>query len=176
MAGQDDRPLGLGDQLGRPLQVLFRRSGGRLISRQGDLSRRDIFRFLKLSVLAKIDHILYKARAYNSILTGKKLLASVPPTDCRLGKWYSGEGKERFGQTGAYVKMNAPHTVVHENANSNLAFLDSSDPLNETLEHEKEILEKFEKMEEASEILFGLLDQMLFESQQLIDNKFKEEN
>ncbi len=126
---------------------------------------------LTFVVLAKIDHILYKARAYNSILTGKQLLSAVPPTQCRLGKWYGGEGKERFGQTTAYAKMDAPHAVVHENANSNLSYLQSSDPLNETLEHEKEIIQRFEKMEEASEVLFGLLDQMLYEAQQLLEQK-----
>ncbi len=123
---------------------------------------------LTFIVLAKIDHILYKARAYNSILTGRKILESVPPTECRLGKWYNGEGKERFDQTTAYPKVNGPHAIVHNNANENLHYLDAQNPIEETLTHEDRILENFEKMEEASEVLFGLLDQMLQESQQAI--------
>lgn len=121
---------------------------------------------LTFVVLAKIDHILYKARAYNSILTGQKHLSSVPPTECRLGKWYAGEGKDRFAQTQAYTKMNTPHAIVHTNANANLRYIEASDPIEETLEHETEIIENFEKMEEASGVLFALLDSMLEESNQ----------
>ena len=122
---------------------------------------------LTFIVLAKIDHILYKARAYNSILTGKKLLPAVPPTECRLGKWLGGEGKERFGKTTAYGKIQIPHAIVHENANENLRYLESSDPIEETLQHEEEIIEHFEKMERASDTLFSLLDAMLQEIEQL---------
>ena len=132
---------------------------------------------LTFIVLAKIDHILYKARAYNSILTGRKLLATVPPTECRLGKWYSSEGKERFGNTSAYSRMNTPHAIVHDNANANLRYLlDSKDPIEETLEHEDEILSSFEKMEAASEELFALLDVMLDEvNQKVLEHKSKEQ-
>ncbi len=127
---------------------------------------------LTFVVLAKIDHILYKARAYNSILTTKKLLASVPPTECRLGKWYSSEGKQRFGNTSAYSRMSGPHAIVHDNANNNLRYLDAKDPLETTLAHEEEIIEKFEKMEAASEELFALLDAMLEEAnQKIIEHK-----
>ena len=131
---------------------------------------------LTFVVLAKIDHILYKARAYNSILTGQKLLATVPPTECRLGKWYSSEGKQRFGNTSAYSRMNTPHAIVHDNANANLRYLDSKDPVEETLEHEEEILTSFEKMEAASGELFALLDAMLDEAnQKVLEHKSKEE-
>ncbi len=119
---------------------------------------------LTFIVLAKIDHILYKARAYNSILTGQKHLPAVPPTECRLGKWYSGEGRERFSNTSAYSRMNTPHATVHDNANTNLRYLDSPDPIEETLKHEEEILNNFNKMEAASEELFALLDSMLDEA------------
>ena len=123
---------------------------------------------LTFIVLAKIDHILYKARAYNSILTTKKLLASVPPTECRLGKWYSSEGKQRFGDTSAYSRMSAPHAIVHDNANYNLQFLETKNPLEETLTHENEIMKRFENMEVASQELFELLDAMLDERNQKI--------
>ena len=127
---------------------------------------------LTFVVLAKIDHILYKARAYNSILTGQKLLAAVAPTECRLGRWYGSEGKERFGSTAAYSRMNTPHAIVHDNANSNLRYLDSKDPIEETLEHEEEILQSFERMEAASSELFALLDAMLDEAnKKVIEHK-----
>ena len=126
---------------------------------------------LTFIVLAKIDHILYKARAYNSMITQKQLLKSVPSTECRLGKWYQKEGKERFGTTQAYAKLDKPHAIVHENANANLSYIKGRDRAEEILQHQKEILERFEKMEAASSELFSYLDAMLEESNRLKQKK-----
>ncbi|XXF42980.1 CZB domain-containing protein [Sulfurimonas sp. NW9] len=68
-------------------------------------------------VLAKIDHILYKSRAYNSLISLKKVLKAVSSHECNLGKWYDHEGKERFSNTSAYPQIAQPHNIVHENAN-----------------------------------------------------------
>ncbi len=115
-------------------------------------------------ILAKIDHILYKARAYNSLITLQKLLPAVPPTECRLGKWYGSEGKKRFGHTSAFVSMEAPHAIVHKNANANLKYLDSNNPVDEIIKDSDEIIKHFEEMEEASSKLFVLLEDMLEEA------------
>jgi len=116
-------------------------------------------------VLAKIDHILYKSRAYNSLMSLKKVLKAVDSHACNLGKWYDSEGKERFSQTSAYAQMAAPHNIVHTNANSNLAYIDAADSEKEVLSHSNEIIDSFDKMEAASEELFTLLDQMLRETE-----------
>lgn len=34
-------------------------------------------------------------------------------TQCRLGRWYVGEAKEKFGTTTAYLKLNDHHKIVH---------------------------------------------------------------
>ncbi len=115
-------------------------------------------------VLAKIDHILYKSRAYNSLITLKKVLKAIDSHSCNLGKWYDSEGKERFANTLSYAKIATPHNVVHVNANDNLKYLDASDPEENTLQHQNEILQSFENMEAASDELFILLDQMLAEA------------
>ena len=115
-------------------------------------------------VLAKIDHILYKSRAYNSLISLKKVLKAVSSHECNLGKWYDHEGKERFNNTEAYPKMAIPHNIVHTNANKNLSYLEVQSPDEEVLEHADEILHNFEEMENASEKLFALLDTMLVES------------
>ena len=115
-------------------------------------------------VLAKIDHILYKSRAYNSLISLKKVLKSVSSHECNLGKWYDNEGKERFNNTEAYPKMAKPHNIVHTNANKNLSYLDAQDPEKEVLHHADDVLHNFEEMEHASEELFTLLDTMLVET------------
>jgi methyl-accepting chemotaxis protein len=115
-------------------------------------------------VLAKIDHILYKARAYNSLITLKKVLQPSTHHECNLGKWYDGEGKRRFGTTTSYAKTENAHATVHEKANANLEYIDLPNAEQKVIEDEKVLLESFDKMEEASSTLFNLLDSMLIES------------
>lgn len=115
-------------------------------------------------VLAKMDHILYKARAYNSIMTAKQILAVVDHHGCRLGQWYNSDGKERFGATGSYAKLAPLHATVHKSANSNMKFLESNDPTSNVLANRTEIFGNFQEMEKASAELFVLLDNMLYES------------
>ena len=114
-------------------------------------------------VLAKLDHILYKFRAYNSVMSLEPLLETSTPHECRLGIWYDNEGKERFSNTSSYSKITTPHAVVHNNANQNLTYLDN-DAANNTLQHADEIIDNFDKMETASVELFKLMDTMLLES------------
>ena len=115
-------------------------------------------------VLAKIDHILYKSRAYNSLISLNKILKAVDSHSCNLGKWYDGEGKERFSKTSAYTQMAEPHNIVHTNANNNLLYIDEKDPETAVITNSDKIIESFDKMEVASEKLFALLDQMLHET------------
>ena len=114
-------------------------------------------------VLAKIDHILYKSRAYNSVMSLNKILQEQTTHQCSLGKWYDEEGKRRFSQTNSYKAIAAPHEIVHTNANANLHYL-VKDAEKETLEHSKAIIANFDKMEEASNLLFNLMDKMLIEA------------
>lgn len=114
-------------------------------------------------VLAKIEHILYKYRAYSSIMNLEHVLEACTPHECNLGKWYDTEGKRRFDKAESYSKMATPHNIVHENANKNLDYLEGN-AKESTLNNADEILENFNNMEKASEELFGLLDTILKES------------
>jgi methyl-accepting chemotaxis protein len=117
-------------------------------------------------VLAKIDHILYKSRAYNSVISLNKLLEAQTTHQCSLGQWYDGEGKTRFTNTKSYLEIANPHAKVHENANLNLTYLEK-DAQKDTLENSDKILSNFEKMEAASAQLFSLMDKMLSESKKV---------
>ncbi len=116
-------------------------------------------------VLAKIDHILYKSRAYNSLISLNKILKAVDSHHCNLGKWYDAEGKERFAETAAYPKMAIPHNIVHTNANHNLTYLDADNTEESVIQNSDDIIASFDKMEAASEELFTLLDHMLRETE-----------
>lgn len=114
-------------------------------------------------VLAKLEHILYKSRVYNSIISLHKMLGQQNAHECGLGIWHDSEGKRRFSQTASFGKLAAPHEVVHQNANANLTYLEY-DAETATLKNASNIIDNFERMEKASEELFELLDKMLQES------------
>jgi len=114
-------------------------------------------------VLAKIDHILYKSRAYNSLISLNKILKNVTAHECNLGIWYDGEGKSRFSETSSYSRIASPHNIVHSQANANLEYLTNNASEN-TLDHQDIIVNNFDKMEAASSELFTLMDAMLEES------------
>lgn len=113
-------------------------------------------------VLAKIDHILYKARAYNSIMTCDQHLEILDAHQCHMGQWYDDEGKRRFGKTSNYPRLKGPHELVHKKANTNLAFVHTHKE--KCIEHGSEIIQNFEEMENASHELFTLMDDMLSEA------------
>jgi methyl-accepting chemotaxis protein len=116
-------------------------------------------------VLAKIEHILYKYRAYSSIITLNQTLSRLTTNECHLGKWYDGEGKRRFSYTDSYKKVATPHKVVHDKANKNLEYLEK-DSQKCTLDNANEIINNFDVMEEASKELFNIMDRMLIESKE----------
>jgi len=114
-------------------------------------------------ILVKIDHIVYKSNAYNTVITAQELLQVSDHHGCRLGKWYDGEGAERFSNAPSFKNIVAPHKIVHENANANVAYI-SDGILDSHVPHGKELVARFEAMEEASKTLFKLLDSILVEA------------
>jgi methyl-accepting chemotaxis protein len=108
-------------------------------------------------VLAKIDHIAYKSKAYNSVIMNTRQLDNLNTSECQLGHWYDTEGAQRFGKTKAYHDLLVPHTMIHQRVNSNMKFVDRK----RTLEKREEIVQNFESMEVASNELFNYLDSML---------------
>ncbi|NOR57604.1 MAG: chemotaxis protein [Sulfurimonas sp.] len=111
-------------------------------------------------VLAKIDHIIYKANAYDSIVTADNSKSFGSHIECRLGKWYAGNGKERFGNTNAYKAALAPHKTVHESVHNCIVYFKDEDT---RIEHEEIIVENLKTMEENSDKLFVLLNEMLIQ-------------
>ena len=112
-------------------------------------------------VLAKIEHILYKSRAYNSIMTSEQTLETMDTHQCRMGQWYDEEGKHRFGKTLSYSRLKEPHALVHEKANENLKLVHMYKE--KSIDHAPTIIANFVEMEKGSHELFTLMDSMLSE-------------
>ena len=113
-------------------------------------------------VLVKIDHIIYKSNTYDTIVEADTSKTFGSHTECRLGKWYEGDAKERFGKTNAYRDLLTPHKIVHDDVLHCLTYFKDED---KRLENEETIIKYLKEMEEASNKLFVLLDDMLDEVQ-----------
>lgn len=119
--------------------------------------------------LAKIDHIMFKSNAYKTIVNGKIEQTFSDHHSCRLGKWYdNGSGKERFSHMPSYQLIEKPHATVHNKVHSNLEYVQDED---RSIYHQKEIIDNFQIMEDASLSLFGLMDNLIKESEEEICKK-----
>ena len=115
------------------------------------------------TTLVKIDHILYKANAYSSILNEQINEASrVDSNSCRFGQWYNTKGKELFGYTKAYKSIKEPHDKIHNSVIENMNELDKNGL---TQNNARFYLDNFEKMEESSNRVFDLLDRTVEEEE-----------
>ena len=108
-------------------------------------------------IMVKIDHIIYKANAYDTVIHADKNAHFDDAEHCRFGIWYNKEGKKEFGKAPTYSKIAAPHKIVHDMVLKNLKFINPQDI---RVENENIILENFKKMEDASNELYTLLDQL----------------
>lgn len=110
------------------------------------------------TVLAKLDHILFKINGYDKIFTKDESLMS-DHFSCRFGKWYASSGKKHFSQTESYSKIAIPHENVHTQINSAIS--------NQGDEHSQEqIVASFNNAEESSQLLFELLDDIIKEKEE----------
>jgi len=113
------------------------------------------------TTLVKVDHILFKSNAYSAILNEDLQREFPDHNNCRMGQWYHNLGKERFGHTKAFKEMDAPHAIVHDMVFKNMEFVHDGTVVK--YDHPKILIKNFAQMEDASNILFSKLDQMLEE-------------
>ncbi len=65
--------------------------------------------------LAKADHVLWKKRLVNMILDRGEIDPATVAShrECRLGKWYYGEGAKTYGHVPAFARLEPVHEQVH---------------------------------------------------------------
>ncbi|MGP1580341.1 MAG: methyl-accepting chemotaxis protein [Wolinella sp.] len=111
--------------------------------------------------LIMVDHIVFKDSAYHAATSGCSEQELAESTECRLGQWYGGEGKEIYGQTPSFALINTPHQIIHRNSiEAVTCALD-----NKTCDYEY-VVEKFKEVEKASMQLFNLMESMIEEKMQ----------
>lgn len=108
--------------------------------------------------LAKLDHVIWKVNTYLSVANQEPAFAFVDHKNCRLGKWYNeGLGKRYFSGTPSYSKLDRPHSIVHNGTHHVF-----DEIVKDKLDYDA-LLASFKEMEEASDDVFSLLDQILHE-------------
>jgi len=111
--------------------------------------------------LIKLDHLLFKANGYSIIFTQKvRSDGYTSHKECRLGKWYNeGRGKEIFGKTKSYVKLDLPHSKVHTNILEAIKCVKNGTCISDS----NKVIQNFVDAEKASQEVVKILDSMLNE-------------
>lgn len=126
------------------------------------------------TILAKVDHIVYKQRTYLGIqdtnLHQQEVIAvNVDHHNCRLGRWYDeGTGYEQFRHLKSFKQLQVPHEAVHKCARYAVE-LAEGDWLNNA-EARTEIVAAVKRAESASDQVMALLDQMVEEKHSTFKN------
>ncbi len=116
--------------------------------------------------LIKVDHVIYKQRAYMAISSNCDPEYAKPvSTDChscRLGKWYyEGEGWQRFHDVASFNAMEVPHCTVHKSAHKALELLQGD--WERSLDIQQQVYVALEAMETGSSGVMRIIDQMVEE-------------
>ncbi|MGE4511496.1 MAG: methyl-accepting chemotaxis protein [Sulfurimonadaceae bacterium] len=110
-------------------------------------------------VLAKIDHILFKADTLEHIQK-EEPKGTHDHTTCQFSQWYVSKEIGDFTHTRSYKLIERPYLGVHENVNKIFGLMQSGKAL---LEHKEAIKHHYVAMENASSELLKTLDAMLEE-------------
>nr|WP_319803237.1 methyl-accepting chemotaxis protein [Campylobacter sp. RM11302] len=105
--------------------------------------------------LVKLDHVLFKVGGYGEILS-ENLNQLSDHLNCRLGKWVCTKGKDNFGDTKAFKKIEIPHKMVHELINKSIQDFSNH-------ENKSQIINNFKEAEKHTIELFNIFDEMLEE-------------
>ncbi len=112
--------------------------------------------------LVKIDHIIFKANAYESVLSDDEIKDIENANECRFGKWYKKHLKGEYAKAPSYPLIDKPHHQVHNKAQENLQYIDN---IEHKLSMSEKIIENLKIMESESHKLFELLDKLKIEIQ-----------
>ncbi|MDC0933258.1 methyl-accepting chemotaxis protein [Arcobacteraceae bacterium] len=141
------------------LMESFQKNSGRSVFEVDSISNKIFIN------LAKLDHVIYKNNLYQLLFGDSNNFKVSKHTECRLGKWYDmGLGKEEFSATKSYASLNKPHSIVHDEAN----LLAKECSGNSVVCSKAVIEDRVKLIENASQDVFNILDQMLQEKNDLV--------
>jgi methyl-accepting chemotaxis protein len=111
-------------------------------------------------VLAKLDHLLFKANGYKTVFRNEISGHFPSDTECRLGRWYAeGKGKEVFSSMPSYSKLATPHKNVHDSIKKAIRCVEEKS----CTQNAKNVQTYFEDAEKASKEVRKILSAILHE-------------
>ncbi len=120
---------------------------------------------LSFASLVKVDHVVYKQRAYALIGQSDhedfRKAVAVDHHGCRLGKWYEGEGKAVFGEMPSFGRLVTPHGTVHDSVHVAVELLNQK--WERDLAVQEKIISAMNKAEAASIEVMQCLDKIVIE-------------
>ena len=128
-----------------------------LISAQSSKYMRDSL----FSACLKIDHIILKQNAYINIMEISKHNRTFSThRECMFGQWYEAN-ENSLKDTISYKKLEIPHKIIHDMI---LETIEMTSSWEKAVRAKKEIILNIEKMEKASELLFELVEKIVYEA------------
>jgi len=121
---------------------------------------------ISFASLVKVDHMIYKQKAYSAFSGGTKTAEAdavrVDHHSCRLGKWYyEGMGQSHFGGLHTYKSLEQPHAEVHEAGHAALAYLEENWQNSPAMQ--AKILDTYRMMESSSDRVMNTINDMITE-------------
>ncbi len=108
--------------------------------------------------LAKLDHIVFKLSGYDGVFKDNKGITFSTHSECRFGKWQASQGKEIFGGSPLFGKIDAPHKAVHDSVRGVPPLVAAG-----SVENADKIIEAFKNAEKNSHELFEILDSISYD-------------
>ncbi|MBF0274260.1 MAG: hypothetical protein HQK84_03405 [Nitrospinae bacterium] len=109
-------------------------------------------------IYLKMEHMFYISSGYNAILHNANV--SIPNhSECTFTTWFTGSGKERFGNSSFYGNLENIHQEIHECILSSIEIRKSED----YIKHKDVLIENFSKVEKANRAFSTTLESMLQE-------------
>jgi methyl-accepting chemotaxis protein len=106
--------------------------------------------------MAKLDHIVYKNHTYATVFEEKVDKRLADHHRCDLGRWYSDEGREEFGNNQSFKNLAQPHERIHTNISKVMDLIANND-----IKDSQKIIDLFKDTEIASKELFNHLDNIV---------------
>ena len=85
---------------------------------------------VRFDFIVKADHLLWVTKVLDAFANKQISLNSSELTDhhqCRLGKWYDGAGRQKYGEYKEFIELGQIHPKVHETGKALVDALNAKD-------------------------------------------------
>ena len=130
----------------------------------------NIIKHTSFITLQKLNHIIFKNRAYSSIFHGSASEDIPDEKSCDFSKWYYSKGVQLFKDMEPFKKLEKPHKEIHVHILDAVEFVKGKDRV---LENKERIIQDFTMAENSTKEFFTYIDKLLEEIEKREMEKIK---